>query len=37
VRDDPQLAFGIEDDGEGFKAGWSDGPAAAEQFNEVVV
>ena len=37
VRDDPELARGMEDDGAGFEAGGSDRPAAAEPFDGVVV
>ena len=30
VRDDPELALGMVEDGDGFEAGGSDGPAAGE-------
>ena len=36
VRDDPELAFGVEDDGDGFEERGSDGPAAAEELDGVV-
>ena len=36
VRDDPELALGMVDDGDGFEAGGSDGPAAGEEFDGVI-
>ena len=36
MRDDPELAFGVENDGDGFEEGGSDGPAAAEELDGVV-
>lgn len=37
MRDDPELAFGVEDDGDGFQERGSDGPAAAEELDGMVV
>ena len=37
VGDDPKLAFWVKDNGDGFEAGGSDGPAAGEDFDGVVV
>ena len=37
VGDDPELAIRVEDDGDGFEACGSDGPAAGEDFDGVVV
>ncbi len=36
MRDDPELAFGVEDDGDGFEERGSDGPATAEELDGVV-
>jgi len=37
VWDDPELALRVEDDGDGFEACGSDGPAAGEDFDGVIV
>ena len=36
MRDDPELALGVEDDGDGFEERGSDGPAATEELDGVV-
>ena len=36
MRDDPELALGVEDDGDRFEEGGSDGPAATEELDGVV-
>ena len=37
MRDDPELAIWMEDNGEGLEERGSDGPAAAEQFDGMIV
>ena len=37
MRDDPELEVGMKDDDEGLEAGGRDGPAAAEQFDGMIV
>ena len=37
VSDDPKLALWVEDNGDGFEAGGSDGPAAGKDFDGVIV
>ena len=37
MRDDPELASRVEDDGDGFEASGGDEPVAAEQFDGVSV
>ena len=37
VSDDPKPALRVEDNGDGFEAGRSDGPAAGEDFDGVIV
>ena len=36
VRDDPKLLLWVENDGDGFEEGGSDGPAAGEDFDGVI-